>query len=327
MVGFLAAAIRTNKFVRLIELRVTAEEKTPAVDFTSVGGLMDEAIVRNTSITVLKIVGNPTPERWQKICYRNDCLTEPSPHSQLSSRDAIEADGVPDLLNVPWAFRAGDEFEEGVQVARGSFASVSRVALKGDVVAAKAHFALHNPDMYGLSDDAARQNIVRDCAREIVALRRIGGHENTIGFRGVAFRKYQGEVIPSWILMEFAEKTLHERIHSGESKLLPDMYGIANGLEFIHGKGMMHRDLKPKNVLVTSDGQIKIADFGSAKCWTQHSHETPTHDESVTHTMMGTPAYLAPEVRRTNSFRSLQALTLTCSSVAVLQQREARTGR
>ena len=43
---------------------------------------------------------------------------------------------------------------------------------------------------------------------------------------------------------------------------------IAEALEAAHDSGIVHRDLKPANVKVTSDGAVKVLDFGLAKAWT-----------------------------------------------------------
>ncbi|GLE02426.1 hypothetical protein PINS_up011264 [Pythium insidiosum] len=61
------------------------------------------------------------------------------------------------------------------------------------------------------------------------------------------------------------------------------------GLEEIHRRGIVHRDLKPGNVLLTSDGAVKIADFGVSTC---------LESDLVTHHAAGTLAFMAPEVRR-----------------------------
>ena len=65
---------------------------------------------------------------------------------------------------------------------------------------------------------------------------------------------------------------------------------VLAGLAHAHAEGIIHRDLKPENLLVTTDGGIKIADFGIAKAL----HQTATH-LTATGTTVGTPTYMAPE--------------------------------
>jgi predicted Ser/Thr protein kinase len=95
------------------------------------------------------------------------------------------------------------------------------------------------------------------------------------------------------IAMEFIDGVTVDEMIKGEGKLsLPESLRIAREvmsvLELAHEKGIYHRDIKPSNVMVDKKGNVKVIDFGIAKCESDPSL-------TVAGTACGTPAYMAPE--------------------------------
>ena len=95
-----------------------------------------------------------------------------------------------------------------------------------------------------------------------------------------------------FIAMEYIEgQTLKERVGSGALSLeecLDIGVQVASGLQAAHDKGLVHRDIKSSNVMITPQGQAKIMDFGLVKV---------LHGTQITRTavVMGTVAYMSPE--------------------------------
>lgn len=95
-----------------------------------------------------------------------------------------------------------------------------------------------------------------------------------------------------WIAMEFVKGgELEEKLQTDSfdiQETLRLVKQLAEALGYAHEKGVIHRDFKPANVLLTEDADVKISDFGIAKL-AQSSVLTQLN------TVMGTPSYMSPE--------------------------------
>ncbi|MEF9519520.1 serine/threonine-protein kinase [Chlamydia crocodili] len=83
------------------------------------------------------------------------------------------------------------------------------------------------------------------------------------------------------------------------SRAIDIVLHIAQALEYLHSRGILHRDIKPENILMTSQGQIKLIDFGLAAC---------SMDEDTRLACLGTPSYMSPEQRQGDKISELSEI-------------------
>jgi serine/threonine-protein kinase Chk1 len=125
---------------------------------------------------------------------------------------------------------------------------------------------------------------------EISLHKHIGLHKNIIEF-------YDHGDDPSWkwIAMELAEGgDLFDKIEAdaGIAEDIAHVYftQLVSAIGFMHSRGVAHRDIKPENILLSADGDLKLADFGMATLFEYHGKR------KLATTLCGSPPYVAPEV-------------------------------
>jgi hypothetical protein len=99
-----------------------------------------------------------------------------------------------------------------------------------------------------------------------------------------------------FIVMEYVEGTdlaarLQESGPLAPEEALAVVRQVCDALEYAHARGVVHRDIKPGNILLDAEGRVKVTDFGLA----QLAGDEPRTALTVTGALLGTPEYVAPE--------------------------------
>jgi len=176
-----------------------------------------------------------------------------------------------------------DRYERPLTIGRGGMGHIYRATDRslGRDVAIKV-----------LDDRYARDDNIRGrFTREALAAARLSGNPNIVTIYDV------GEHLERpFIVMEYLEGgSLEERLRSGGAvptrQALDWLEQAANALDAAHRAGVVHRDVKPGNLLLDRRGHINVADFGIASA-------AGLDSLTQTGTVLGTASYLAPEQAR-----------------------------
>jgi len=112
-------------------------------------------------------------------------------------------------------------------------------------------------------------------------------HENVVSIHSI------GDQGPEFLCMEWIEgvdlaEYIRERRYLPTTEALGVARQLARALHCVHEQDLVHRDVKPSNVMVTKGGAVKLMDFGIARVGGESTDEPP-------HAIIGTPRYMAPE--------------------------------
>lgn len=166
-------------------------------------------------------------------------------------------------------------FEDLREIGHGSFGAVyyARNIISKEIVAIKK------------MSYQGKQSIEKwqDILKEIRFLRQLN-HPNTVEYKGCYLRDNT-----AWLVMEYCLGSASDiiEVHKRplkEEEISAICEGVLRGLNYLHSLGRIHRDIKAGNILLTENGTVKLADFGSA------SIKCPANS------FVGTPYWMAPEV-------------------------------
>ena len=129
---------------------------------------------------------------------------------------------------------------------------------------------------------------IRDSIKREFTLMKNLNHRNIIKLHEVFFDNDEKNI---YLVIDYFPKGDFAKFLNG--KALKEKYAkkymrqLVDGLKYLYNKQILHRDLKPQNILVSEDGNLVITDFGFARY---------TDNENMLNTLCGSPMYMAPEI-------------------------------
>ncbi|CAL0299922.1 unnamed protein product [Lupinus luteus] len=186
-------------------------------------------------------------------------------------------------------------------LGRGSFAKVyqAQSLIDGTTVAVKVI------DKSKTVDAAMEPRIVR----EIDAMRRLHHHPNILKIHEVMASKTKIHLVVEFAAGGELFSKIRRRGKLPENLARRLFQQLVSALRFSHRNGVAHRDLKPQNLLLDGEGNLKVSDFGLSAL--------PEHlKNGLLHTACGTPAYTAPEIlRRSGGYDGSKADAWSCGLI------------
>jgi len=155
----------------------------------------------------------------------------------------------------------------------------------GVVIALKALPPELSHDTLEMEDIKANFQLVARLVHQNIAISKNLEYDNSNGNYYLIMEYVAGEDLRSWIRHKRRDDTLNLE------SVLPVIRQVAEALDYAHEQKIIHRDIKPGNIMIDSEGQVKVLDFGLAA----QIHSSMTRVSMAYHGTSGTGPYMAPE--------------------------------
>ncbi|KVH93462.1 Protein kinase, ATP binding site-containing protein [Cynara cardunculus var. scolymus] len=284
----------------LIRGFATEDDENSALDGPVGASNEDTHIAVDERIVIVK-----EEEPSERITLRNDAILSPCSSNTSSSATELEYSVSPKgpLKNNTRNWQKGDF------LGRGSYGTVYEGYNEHGFFFAVKEVSLLDEGSKG------KQSIVQ-LEQEISLLSQFQ-HENIVRYLGSDTMVFQDDG-KLYIFLELVTKgslaNLYRKYHLGDSQVSAYTKQILSGLNYLHERNVVHRDIKCANILVDVSGSVKLADFGLAKA-------TKLNDIK---SCKGTPYWMAPEVvNRLNNGYGLAAdiWSLGCTVLEMLTRK------
>ncbi|XP_023525865.1 serine/threonine-protein kinase STY8-like isoform X3 [Cucurbita pepo subsp. pepo] len=247
---------------------------------TTDGFSLDVFVVDGWAIEDTKQLKDILAEEISKIQKRHPLFT-PWSISPTGKKDKIGVKFITNYVNIPrhkvgaWEIDASLLIYEK-KIVSGSFSDLYKGTFYGQEVAIKL-----------LKDGSLNEAVRREFAQEIHIMRNLR-HKNVVQFIGASTRPPSAFIVTEYM----PGGSMHDFLHQKKGVLsFPSLLRVAvdvsKGMNYLHQKNIIHRDLKAANLLLDEDGVVKVADFGVARVQSQSGVMTAE---------TGTYRWMAPEV-------------------------------
>lgn len=237
-------------------------------------------------------------------------------------KEALTGDGE-DVDEELQSFLEGESWDDnkwmkGAMIGQGSFGSVYLAlhAITGELLAVKQ---VESPAPgANTANDNRKKSMIEALKREIGLLRDLK-HPNIVQYLGCSSSGDSLNIFLEYVAGGSVQTMLNSYGALPEPLVRSFVRQILTGLSYLHGKDIIHRDIKGANILVDNKGTIKISDFGISKKLEASNILSGAHNNKHRPSLQGSVFWMAPEVvKQTSHTRKADIWSLGCLVVEMM---------